>query len=314
MPVDDGIHTHELRPARIRGRKVRQELAVRIGAPRAHEDRPDRLVLAEVGVEGGAHWERIPCEVEMVLRRRRLHKRVHFGERVWWDNVYRLEESGRRRLCRAIGIGGGASTRLCVVAIGCSGRKTSEDEDEQDKAVFAAVIGERQLVKSARPRVSKEIAYVTLRRAEEKATPPPPFPKSRQKEAHARITSQGFVNHTHRDAYLDLHGLERLAVGLFLEKGEQLASELVADVGQPVARRRGIRQRATAVCAIGGGAGRQPRRAAVSAAAVQRIPVGKHLRNSDGQRRRACGESTGPETAAGSTKTTKNQDQCRRMW
>lgn len=97
MPIQNGIHTHKLRPVLVRGTKMCQELAVGVRSPRAHEYGLDRLPIAEVLLEGGAHTQRVPLQVEVVLLGRAGDELLDLGERVGRRDVDPLQGAVRGR-------------------------------------------------------------------------------------------------------------------------------------------------------------------------------------------------------------------------
>ena len=119
-PVDDGMDAHERRPAVIGGVEMGQQRAVRVGAARADENGLDVGLQGEVVGEGGAHGGADEGgEGEVVVVRGGGDEGVDGGEGVRRHDVDGLE--------------GGREGWMCV--------QGSEVENEEDEAVFAAVVG-----------------------------------------------------------------------------------------------------------------------------------------------------------------------------
>lgn len=91
MPIQHRIYPHKLRPAFIRGRETRQELAMGICSPRAHEYRLDIGLFFQVYVERLAHRQGVSCQVEMVFFGGCGYKVLDFLEGVWRCDVDALE-------------------------------------------------------------------------------------------------------------------------------------------------------------------------------------------------------------------------------
>jgi hypothetical protein len=78
MPIDDGVDTHKLRPAIVRGVKMCQELPVRVSPPGPQKYRLDCWGVFQVCLKSRSHRERIAFEVEMVLFCGRRHEIFDF--------------------------------------------------------------------------------------------------------------------------------------------------------------------------------------------------------------------------------------------
>lgn len=171
VPVDDGVDPHKGGPVPVGGVKVGEGGAVGVGPAGADEDGAQAGAVAEVGGEGGAHGQGVAAQVEVVGGGRALDEGVDLGERVRrhdvdglqrrGEGVRRRAAHGRRRRGRvgrdlrrqAVGDGrrgrenmmrrqlvGGGVGRLEVP------REAGEDQDQEDEAVLAAVVGEGELL------------------------------------------------------------------------------------------------------------------------------------------------------------------------
>jgi len=69
VPVDDGVDAHKLWPACVCGIKVCKELAMRVRPPCTQKHRLDGRPVLQIRLEGRAHGQRIPLEVQVVLLR-----------------------------------------------------------------------------------------------------------------------------------------------------------------------------------------------------------------------------------------------------
>lgn len=171
------MYPHKSRPPSIRRVEVRQLRAVGVGPPRADEYGLEPGSLLQVGVERGAHGQAVAAQVEVVLGDGVLDELVDLGEGVLGHDVDGLEGVrerggglrarggvvrgvGRRLRRRPVqvegggqrgvrrrggGRGGGGGGGLGIEVSG----QTGEDEDEQDEAVLAAVVGEREFFEAA---------------------------------------------------------------------------------------------------------------------------------------------------------------------
>lgn len=167
MPINHRMHPHKRRPALIRLIEMGQVSTMRIRPPRTHKHRLKPRPLLQIRLERLPHRQGIPAQIKVKLGRGRLDKFVDLGKGVRADNIDRLERfwKGRGR-CRAwrggegrVGRGLRVSVDSAVVEAGGDGSRggggscggfevageTSEDQYEEDEAVFAAVVGERKL-------------------------------------------------------------------------------------------------------------------------------------------------------------------------
>lgn len=128
MPIDNRMHPHEARPPLIRLIEMRQRQAVRIGPPRAHQDRLDAAVLLQVHTERLAHRHRIPRQVQPVHGRGLVHEGVDLGKRVRRHDVHGLQGARERP---------------------AEPRQRAQQENQQHQAVLASVVRERDLIEAA---------------------------------------------------------------------------------------------------------------------------------------------------------------------
>lgn len=120
-PLNDRMHAHKTGPATIGALKTTQPASVRIGPPGADEDGLDTVVMHQVVGKCLAHGGvRVAREREVVCGR---------GGR---DEVVDRREGERRR-----DIDGGQGGRKGRVGV-----EEGEQKDEQEEAVFSAVVGE----------------------------------------------------------------------------------------------------------------------------------------------------------------------------
>lgn len=179
MPINNRMDPHKRRPPAIRRIEMLQRRAMRIRAPCAHKHRLKPRLLQQIRGERVLHIQAVAAQVEVELRGRRLDKSVDLGERMRADDVHGLQRRGEgrgrggggRRRARRRGegrVGWGLGVR---VGGGCGGRgagavagegreggggggggglevpwEAGEEEDEEDEAVFSAVVGEGELV------------------------------------------------------------------------------------------------------------------------------------------------------------------------
>jgi len=123
MPINNRMDPHERRPAPIRGIEMRQLPAVRIRPSRSDKYGLDLRLHCQVIGEGGFHaLAGEVCEGEVVREGRGGDECGDFGEGVWRDDVDGFE----------------MGWEIWVVREGC------EVDYEEDEAVFAAVIGQRE--------------------------------------------------------------------------------------------------------------------------------------------------------------------------
>jgi hypothetical protein len=132
-PVDDGVHAHKVRPAAVGAVEEGQVLAVRVRAARADEDGLDVPVLGEVEGKGVAEGDGLGVDVrrqrEVVAARRGGDEGGHGGEGVGGPRV-----DG--------GDGGGERVGFSAVEAREVGVQGGEVEDQEDEAVFAAIVRE----------------------------------------------------------------------------------------------------------------------------------------------------------------------------
>lgn len=127
MPIDDGMHPHEVGPASVRRVKVLQVLPVRIGPPSPYKDGAHVGAVCQVDLEAFAHGQHVACDLEVVFLSRGGDKGVDLGEGIWRNDVYGLELFGEAgRLGGAVGCGGGWGVKGACEA--------GEDGDEEDEA------------------------------------------------------------------------------------------------------------------------------------------------------------------------------------
>ena len=129
MPINDGMHAHKIRPATIGAIEVRQLGTVGIGAARPDKDGLHPGIDKQIVFKGGfdccpGRVRRILHHVKMVGARGPLDEFLDVEEGVWGQGV-----DGRNGGQTAV-FGG----RVRV--------QTGEEEDEEDEAVFSAVVGE----------------------------------------------------------------------------------------------------------------------------------------------------------------------------
>lgn len=119
MPVNHRMHTHKRWPPLIRGIKMRQQRTMRICPPRPNKYGLHLRPILEVFLKRLFHGHGVARERELVVGLGLGDEGVHFGEGVGRDNVHALETGGELGGMRAEG---------------------AEEEDEEDEAVFAAVV------------------------------------------------------------------------------------------------------------------------------------------------------------------------------
>lgn len=170
VPVDDRVHAHKGGPVAVGRVEVGQGGAVGVGPAGADEDGPEAGPVAQVGVEGGAHGQGVAAQVEVVGVGGALDEGVDLGERVRRHDIDGLQggrEGPRRRAAHGGRRRGGVGRDLGGQAVGDGGgvgwgvrregrrevgwrlevpREAGEDQDEQDEAVLAAVVGEGELL------------------------------------------------------------------------------------------------------------------------------------------------------------------------
>ena len=132
------MDAHKIRPAAVGAVEEGQLRAVRVRAPGADEDGLDVRLVGEVGGEGVAERDGrgvdVGGEVEVVAAGGGGDKGRHAGERVGGPGVDG-GDGGRERLCWRFS----PVERAGAAEVGVEG---GEVEDEEDEAVFAAVVGE----------------------------------------------------------------------------------------------------------------------------------------------------------------------------
>lgn len=144
------MNTHKLGPAMVRGVKVGEKLPVGICSPRSHEDCLDGGVVVEVLGKGLLHGLCIFDQRKRVRLGRLRDELFDFGKGMWCLNVDALEG------CEAVTVGAGGG-QLLGQAFSVKG---AEIEDEEDEAVFAAIVGQRELRKPARIRQFSDVGDV----------------------------------------------------------------------------------------------------------------------------------------------------------
>ncbi len=122
MPIDHRMHSHESRPPGIRLIEVGQQLPMRIGPSRPDQNRFNIPMLIQISLERLLHGHSVPRQIQLVCGNRGIYEFVDLGERVRGDDVDGLQGRGE----------GG---------LGLPG-ESAEEENEEDEAVFAAVVGE----------------------------------------------------------------------------------------------------------------------------------------------------------------------------
>lgn len=120
MPINHGMDPHERQPAPIRGVEMRQLPAMRIRSSRSHEYGLHVRSDIEVVGKGGFHARAGEvCKGQVVGGGRGGDEGVDFREGVRGDDVDGLETG------REVGVG----------------MESGEVDDQEDQAVFAAVVG-----------------------------------------------------------------------------------------------------------------------------------------------------------------------------
>lgn len=137
MPVDDRMHSHELRPPVIRGIKVRQVGTVWICPPSADEYRFDGRIIPEVLRKRRFHWGGVSSEREIVGFDGRGDKGFDLGERVWSLNVDGLYGT--------LGVCGGVYGSREAFPM-----EAAKIEDQKDQAILSAVIGQGDFIQASR--------------------------------------------------------------------------------------------------------------------------------------------------------------------
>ena len=134
-PFQHWMYTHEWRPAAIGGVKSAEVFSVWVRPARTHKDGADGLAWwrGEIRREGLSHARfvaggggRLACEGETVARAGEVDEGVNGGE---WVGVRNVD---RREGVREVGMLG----------------EEREVEQEEDEAVFAAVVGEGEAVEA----------------------------------------------------------------------------------------------------------------------------------------------------------------------
>ena len=136
MPLQHRTHPHKRRPLPIRRAETAQLPTVRIRSPRSHQYRLDvcaRSPVLQVFSERFPHVFALhPEEIETVVGGRRGDKGVDLRKGILGDDVDRLEGCGERRRMRG---------------------EAGEVEEEEDEAVFSAVVGEGEGMQPVREAV-----------------------------------------------------------------------------------------------------------------------------------------------------------------
>lgn len=124
MPVYDRMYTHEARPTMIRGIEMLQVFTMWVCAAGADEYGLDGRIVAQVRFECYLHGTAVGGESKAIGMARLGDKLLDFRERMRGLDVHSLDGLRKR------GSGGHAATV-----------KGTEVQDEENEAVFAAVVG-----------------------------------------------------------------------------------------------------------------------------------------------------------------------------
>lgn len=244
MPVDDGVDAHKGGPVAVGRVEVGEGGAVGVCPAGADKDGPEAGPVAQVGVEGGAHGQRVAGQVEVVGGGRVLDEGVDLGEGVGGHDVDGLQGGGKgpRRPAAHRGRGGGRVGRdLRGQAVGggpvCIGRRrrvvvlwwlkvpreAGEDQDEEHEAVLAAVVGEGELLEAVcgQGGGGGELSGSKGGRS-----------WAGWEEHHSPISVEGLVNDGYCLSRMGLHAPQEARLGLVGQEGVDLCLQLEADLAQ----------------------------------------------------------------------------------